>query len=165
MTKTDTISQTRARVSLWLRNLGQNANLVLSLNEEGVCGLGHASGIDCAIEVPEEGGLVYLRAPLAPWPPSRAIEACEQFLTASFFGMGTEGASFAIDPRDRELILWKGVPVAVLDEEAFDDLLSRFLNTAAWWRDQIVAGAQPPLGPGAEVGQGQGASQFMAGRA
>lgn len=127
----------RALVSLWLRRLGQGANLSLELNEEGVCGVGHVNGIDCAIEVPGEGGTVYLRAPLAPWPPVQATQVCERFLTASFFGMGTGGASFAIDPRDCELILWQAIPLATLDEASFGEWLLGFIRMAAHWRDQV----------------------------
>lgn len=159
------IHEGRAIVSLWLRRLGEGAQMTLALNEEGVCGVGHGSGIDCAIEVPQDGASVYLRAPLAPWPPEQALEVCEHFLTASFFGMGTEGASFAIDPRDRELILWQAVPLAVLDEAAFADLLFRFLDTAAWWRDQILQDAMQSHGDGAAIPGAPGASQLLVRRA
>ncbi|MEJ7929105.1 type III secretion system chaperone [Ramlibacter sp. AN1015] len=128
---------TRALVSLWLRRLGDVAGLSLQLSSEGVCGVGHESGMDCAIEVPEDGGAVYLRAPMLPWPPVHLARIAEHLLTEQFLGLGTDGATFAIDPRDRELVLWKCAPVALLDETSFQQLLMEFIQMAVHWRDEL----------------------------
>ncbi len=121
-----------------MRRIGAGAGLELQLDAEGVCGLGHASGIDCAIEVPDSEAAVYLRAPIVPWPPARLAEVAERCLTGQFLGLGTAGAGFAIDPRDRELVLWQCLPLAVLDEAAFGERLATFIDMAARWREEVL---------------------------
>jgi len=127
----------QALVNTWLAALGARAGLALRLDEEGVCGVGHVSGMDCAIEVPDGGSSVYLRAPLMAWPPRQARRIAEHCLEAQFLGLETDGASFAIDPRDSELVLWKSVPVATLDEAALASLVVGFIEAAARWRESL----------------------------
>lgn len=125
-------------VNQWLAALGARAGLALRLDEEGVCGVGHVSGLDCAIEVPEGGDGVYLRTALMPWPPRQPQRIAEHCLEAQFMGLGTDGASFSIDPRDGDLVLWKAVPVAVLDATALEHLVVSFVDAAAQWRDDLL---------------------------
>lgn len=140
-------AEAQARVNKWLAALGARAGLSLRLDDEGVCGVGHVSGIDCAIEVPDGGGSIYLRAPLMPWPPHQAQRIAEHCLEAQFLGLGTDGASFSIDPRDGDLVLWKAVPLAILDEQALATLVVNFLETAVRWRDDLLqADAVAPSG-------------------
>lgn len=126
-------------VNQWLAALGARAGLALRLDEEGVCGVGHVSGLDCAIEVPDGSDSVYLRTALMPWPPRQPQRIAEHCLEAQFMGLGTDGASFAIDPRDGELVLWKSVCVAVLDEAALEHLVVSFVDAAARWREDLLA--------------------------
>lgn len=128
----------QALVNEWLAALGAKAGLALRLDEEGVCGVGHVSGMDCAIEVPDGGSSVYLRAPLASWPPRHALRIAEYCLETQFLGLETDGASFAIDPRDGELVLWKCVPLAVLNEETLASLVVGFIEAAAGWRESLL---------------------------
>lgn len=128
----------QALVNHWLVALGARTGLALGLDEEGVCGVGHASGMDCAIEVPDGGSSVYLRAPLMAWPPRQAPLVAQYCLEAQFLGLETQGASFAIDPRDGELVLWRSVPVAVLDAEALATLVVGFIEAAARWREGLL---------------------------
>ncbi len=137
----------QALVNQWLVALGGAAGLSLRLDPEGVCGVGHASGMDCAIEVPEGGASVYLRAPLLAWPTRHPLRTAERCLEAQFLGLDTDGASFAIDPRDGELVLWKCVPVAALDAGAMARLVTGFLESAARWREDLLAAdASAPAG-------------------
>lgn len=145
------IDDPRSLVSQWLARLGAAAGLSLRLDEDGVCGIGHASGIDCAIEVPEEGGSVYLRAPLIDWPPGHPGRTAEFCLEAQFLGLGTDGASLAIDPRERELVLWMAVPVSTLDAGAMESLVVRFLETAVRWRDEIERLDSAPPSPATDA--------------
>ncbi len=133
----------QALVNEWLAALGRATGLRLRLDEEGVCGIGHASGVDCAIEVPEGGDSLYLRAPLMPWPGRHPLRMAERCLEAQFLGLATQGASFAIDPRDSELVLWQCVPLAVLDGDALARRVTGFLELAARWREDLLAADGP----------------------
>ncbi len=146
----------QALVNGWLAALGAKAGLALRLDEEGVCGVGHVSGMDCAIEVPDGGNSLYLRAPLVSWPPRQAQRIAEYCLQAQFLGLETDGASFAIDPRDGELVLWKCVPLAVLDEESMATLVVAFIEAAARWRESLLRADGTPA-------EGAHASPLMAG--
>lgn len=128
----------RALVDEWLAALGARAGLALRLDEEGVCGVGHVSGMDCAIEVPDAGGSVYLRAPLLAWPARQALRIAGRCLEAQFMGLGMDGASFAIDPVDGELVLWQAVRVSDLDEDALARLVVGFIEAAARWREDLL---------------------------
>lgn len=133
----DDIIDGRSRVNGWLETLGAATGLALALDEQGVCAVGHASGIDCALEVPADGDTIYLRAPLCHWSPQNPARVAEFCLEAHFLGLETDGASFSIDPYDRELTLWKSLPIATLDGDALAARIVRFLETAAHWRDAV----------------------------
>ena len=146
----------QALVNEWLAALGARAGLALKLDEEGVCGVGHVSGMDCAIEVPDGGRSLYLRSPLASWPPRQPQRIAECCLQAQFLGLETDGASFAIDPRDGELVLWQCVPLAALDQDAMASLVVGFIEAAARWRESLLEADATPA-------DGTHASPLMAG--
>lgn len=154
----------QALVDGWLRALGARAGLPLQLDAEGVCAIGHSSGLDCAIEVPEGAGTAYLRAPLLPWPPESAAGALGEYcLSAHFLGLGTAGACFAINPRSRELVIWKALGLSLFDATSFADALLQFLDLAAQWRDELQAFDRRELPP--PDGGAQAESPLLAARA
>lgn len=139
----------RSIVDSWLRSLGRILGWPLSLNVQGVCTIGHASGLECAVEVPDEGGCVVLRAPLMAWYPERHQALAAHCLKQQYLGLRTQGASFGIDEEDAELSLWQVMPVAGLDEAGFQGLVARFLDQAAYWQDELEVFCQGT--PGEQV--------------
>ncbi|MBL0420132.1 type III secretion system chaperone [Ramlibacter sp. AW1] len=131
-------SEEQARVNAWLRSLGAKTGLTLQLDDSGLCAVGHDCGLDCAIEVPDGHGMVYLRVPVLPWPsggqPHVLAEHC---LEASFLGMQTGGACFAVDRQDAELVLWTSRPLTALDENSFLAWVLALLETAAEWKQKL----------------------------
>lgn len=139
----------RSIVDSWLRSLGRILGWPLSLNVQGVCTIGHASGIECAVEVPDEGGCVVLRAPLMAWYPERHLELAVHCLKLQYLGLRTQGAVFGIDEEDSELSLWQVVPVAALDEAGFQGLVARFLDQAEYWQEALEVFCQEAPGEAA----------------
>jgi hypothetical protein len=74
-----------------------------------------------------------------PWRPDHPARLAERLLTEHFLGMRTNGASFAIDPHEGELVLWKACALSTLDEHSFALLVASFLQSASRWRDELEA--------------------------
>jgi len=132
-----TIDEQHAQVNRWLRRLGELAGFAPELDAEGLCAIGHRSGLECAIEVFGPHGEVVVRVPLMPWPPARPEAVASQCLQAHFLGIDTVGASFAIDPAGAELVLWKSAPLDSLDAERFPAWLDELFEAALRWRDAL----------------------------
>lgn len=131
-------SEEHARVNLWLRALGARTGLALQLGPDGVCAVGHSSGLDCAIEVPDGQNTLFLRIPLMAWPsgehPHLLAERC---LQENFIGVGAGAACFAIDRAEAELLLWLARPLDTLDETALGLLIVEFFATAVHWKQEL----------------------------
>ena len=123
----------RALVNEWLAYLGGLTRLPFHLDDDGMCTIGHASGLDCAVEVPGDGSL-YLRVGILRWEPETYPDMAERCLVAQFMGRETHGASFGVDPVDGQLVLWQERPLGSLDEKSFCLLVARLLESAARWR-------------------------------
>ena len=129
-------SDEHKKVNDWLRILGDRVRLSLKLDEEGLCAVGHLSGIDCALEVPEGCGKLYLRAPLLPLGTNS--EAALRFcMSKHFLGVSTGGAIFAIDPQDDMIVLWQARDLEGLELETFAVLLIDFFEAAQHWKDEL----------------------------
>ncbi len=129
-------SEDHVLVNHWLRALSAKTGLQLHLNEQGVCAIGHTSGLDCAIEVPEGRCRVYLNIPLMPWVGSPAALA-EHCLGENFMGINTDGASFAIDRHEGQLVIWITRRLDTLDEASFGTLIVDFFETASRSRQAL----------------------------
>lgn len=125
-------------VNDWLEYLGGQTRLVLCLDDEGVCAIGHQSGLDCVVEAPGDGS-VYLRVGILPWEPEAHPDLAERCLVAQFMGRDTHGASFGVDPVDGQLVLWQERPLISLDEKSFCQLVVQILECAAHWRSGLPA--------------------------
>lgn len=119
----------RALVNDWLQHLGRQSRVRIQLDDDGVCTIGHESGLDCAVEVPGNGS-VYLRVAMFPWEPEENPDLAERCLLASFMGIETGGAAFGVDPMDAELVLWQERPLSSLDEAGFAQMVARLLDNA-----------------------------------
>ena len=127
-----------AVVNHWLEYLGRQTRLALRLDDEGVCAIGHQSGLDCVVEAPGNGS-VYLRVGILPWEPEAHPGRAERCLIAQFMGRETHGASFGVDPVDGQLVLWQERPLSCLDEKSFSHLIVQILECAVHWRSAIPA--------------------------
>ncbi|TFZ01506.1 type III secretion system chaperone [Ramlibacter rhizophilus] len=141
----NTFTDDQQRVDRWLRALGQKAGLPLALDAQGVCAVGHASGLACAVEV--GAGEVFFRVPLMDWEPGHSASLAEFCLGEHFLGLATSGASFAIDRDEAELVLWRSMPLVVLDEASFAAALMDLLEAASHWREQLQGVLHRSLAP------------------
>ena len=129
-------AEDRALVNHWLHYLGQQSRVHLHLDHDGICTIGHASGLDCAVEVPGNGS-VYLRVAMFPWEPEDNPDLAERCLLASFIGIETGGAAFGVDPMDAELVLWQERPLSCLDDAGFARMVTRLLDNAVRLRRDL----------------------------
>lgn len=128
-------------VNHWLQELSRRTGVGLRLDDEGVCTIGHESGLDCVVEVPGNGS-VYLRVALLPWEPEENPHMAERCLLASFMGVNTGGAAFGVDPVDAELILWQERPLVSLNDASFYHLVTQILDNGVLWRLNLTAAQQ-----------------------
>jgi hypothetical protein len=131
-------SNDTAVVNNWLEYLGRQTRLTLRLDDEGVCAIGHQSGLDCVVEAPGNGS-VFLRVGILPWEPEAHPHLAERCLVAQFMGRETQGASFGVDPVDGQLVLWKERRVTSLDEKSFCHLIVQILECAVQWQSGLPA--------------------------
>ncbi|MRD46863.1 hypothetical protein GHT07_06220 [Caenimonas koreensis DSM 17982] len=127
----------KALVNHWLQHIGRQTRVGLALDHDGVCTIGHDSGLDCCVEVPDNGS-VYLRVALLPWEPEENPDLAERCLLASFMGIGTGGAAFGVDPLDAELVLWQERPLSCLNEASFAALVVQILENAVRLRNDLA---------------------------
>jgi hypothetical protein len=131
------ISDDRKRVNAWLHQSAIRSHLEIELNDEGLCAIGHASGIDCALELPEGSGKLYLRAPLLSLHQVSAT-SLRKCLAEHLLGVRTGGAIFSIDEQEDCLLLWQDASIAQLDAQSFAQWLVDFLRTASFWQEQLL---------------------------
>ena len=117
----------RERINQWLAEIVPHLNL--KLDAQGVCSVGHESGLDCAIEVPESAAIVCLRIPVAPLTTLTNTQL-RQCLATHLFGHATGGAAYGIDEEEEELVLWRTVGLAGLDAAGFAAILVQLFDTA-----------------------------------
>ncbi len=123
-------------VNFWLRTLGDRVRLAIKLDDNGLCAIGNLSGIDCALEVPQDCGKIYLRAPLLAL--DQCSEAVLRFcLSRHFMGIQSAGAIFAIDEKDSAMVLWMARDLTSLDLESFALMLVDFFEAAEHWKYEL----------------------------
>ncbi|MBC7602183.1 MAG: type III secretion system chaperone [Ramlibacter sp.] len=127
----------KSLVDHFLQYLGRQTRVKLHLDRDGVCTIGHDSGLDCCVEVPGNGS-VYLRVALFPWEPEENPDLAERCLLASFMGIGTGGAAFGVDPLDAELVLWQERPLSCLDDASFSLMVAQILDNAVRLRNDLA---------------------------
>lgn len=130
-------------VNNWLRILGARVQINLQLDHDGMCAIGHLSGIDCALEVPEGCGKIFLRAPIL------SLDLCNEAtlrfcLAQHLLGINTAGAVFAIDQKDNAMVLWQTRDLAGLDLESFAMMVVEFFEAADHWRYELDSLQRPP---------------------
>lgn len=141
---TDAARAARARVDQWLAELIPDLNL--KLDAEGVCSVGHDSGLDCGIEVPESAAQICLRIPVAPLATLGSAQL-RQCLASHLFGVGTHGALYGIDEATDELVLWRTLDLAGLDATGFAAALLHLFDTARDSASWLRSGASLPALP------------------
>ena len=123
-------------VSDWLRTLGEITGMKgLALNPQGVCAFTVDDTFDVVVEAPERDAMLYLYAPLLRLDQDHPEALYEQLLKLNYLGRQTRGAVFAINQRDRNIVLSVARPLSMLDEPRFFALMEDFLETAQhWWQ-------------------------------
>ena len=151
----------REKVGALLRHLGQKAGVELDLDSEGVCAVTYGETVTCVIEVPAHADTLYLSSTMLSLPhldESRLASLFRRLLALDFLALDTGGAIFALDERNREIVLWYSSPVERLDAVAFENVFGAFLETAVAWSAKLPGFlmAEGEHGPGdGQTGDGR----------
>ncbi|MCY4329061.1 MAG: CesT family type III secretion system chaperone [Endozoicomonadaceae bacterium] len=126
------MQQHQQKVSQWLNAIGKMKNLPLALGDDGHCTLTYGSDLACIIEVPQESkaGAVFIYSPLYKLPRIKSDQTSllKSALTLNMFGLQTSNCQISLDPRTDLLVLTLAVPIDILDEWMFSQILGDFLD-------------------------------------
>ncbi len=104
-----------------------------SLNEEGFCDLAYEE-LDLVISVPEGSDLVHLYGFILPEKP----ELFEKLLKINLLRIDTKGAFFALNEREKYIVLVQTQPVEGLNFSQFETLLQNFIETSLNWQNKLT---------------------------
>ena len=107
------------------------------LDERGMLGLQTDQGLHIELEVPADGGVLFLRAALGPLPQQDGEAVYAKLLALNFLQQQAGGASFAIDEEQHQLALSICQGIAHLDGTDFENLLRGFVSAAVDWHDKV----------------------------
>lgn len=151
-----------------LRDLGQSAGLpqALDFDDQGCARLMVDASLAIDFERDAEAGVIHVYSVLGT-APTQGAEACyRELLEANLFGGETAGATLAIDPHLREIVLCRSVQAETTTAPAFVKLVEQFIAAAEGWKERVAAQASSggtAMG-GAAPGHGEpvpGVGSFM----
>ncbi len=87
-------------------------------------------GLVTTCQADEQTGDLLLETALTPVPPERREAAASMIAAANYRGMLTDGACLGLDPAGGGVLLFRRLPLASLDADAFLRVLTRFLDVA-----------------------------------
>ncbi|MDR1255595.1 MAG: CesT family type III secretion system chaperone [Puniceicoccales bacterium] len=119
----------------------------LKLGSNGICAFKHdKSGMEFAIELPEDSDIVYFYSPICRVPYDFTEHFFEKLLENNLHGVANNQASFGLDKKTQSIVLSYSIPIYHLDTVAFENILFNFITTAEKaarntmkWLDEIVA--------------------------
>lgn len=130
-----------ARVSRWLQAAGMHSGFQLSLDADGHCSLQLDEGVQCIVEVNDDGDQVLLYMPLTRLPdrPQDAQRATQLALTMNSFGAESGVGTFGYDPRTNHVLLTISIRIDLLDELLFCSVLGEFIESGMNTRARFMS--------------------------
>ena len=116
---------------------------------------GHVFGVTAD----DSGENVFLFGEVPAPPPEREEPFRKAILEANFFGRGTGGAVFSLNPETGACVLFRSERLDRLDPKSFFSLVEKFVNTLATWKG-ISDAAQGSAGASASGGDGAESPRF-----
>jgi hypothetical protein len=116
-----------------LDELGRDVGLDgLAFGEDGYCSLALDDGRVLHLDVQEEGLLIMTALGEAPTDEKR-VRVLEALLAANAFWVGTRGATLALDPDVRQVLLMRREPLEVLKRRGLRELLGEVIEASDVW--------------------------------
>ncbi|MBI9091430.1 MAG: type III secretion system chaperone [Desulfobacterium sp.] len=116
-----------------ITNIGLEFGLELTLNEDGVASLLIDDKFEIEFEYVEDRDTLFVSSALGKLEGSGNETIYRALLDANLYGQKTGGASFALDDRTNEVILFFQVKAGTTAYEEFRATMERYLNTLADW--------------------------------
>jgi hypothetical protein len=129
-----------------LEQLGREVELGgLAFTEEGYCSLGLDTG-----RVQDDGLLFMTALGEAPEGESR-VRVLELLLGANAFWVGTQGATLALDPGLRQVLLMRKEPLDALQRHGLRPVIGELIEAGERWAAQLERADQAPDGDAADA--------------
>jgi hypothetical protein len=129
-----------------LDQLGSDVELHgLTFSEEGYCSLGLDTGRVLHLDVQADGLLLMTVLGEAPTGERRA-PVLEMLLGANAFWVGTQGATLALDPALRQVLLMRKEPLQVLERRGLREVVGEIIATSERWAGTLKGADQPAEG-------------------
>lgn len=125
-------------INQWLATLSDHANIPpLKLDDNGVCAIKYNHEVECVLEFPHQGDVIYFYSPMGSIPTENTTDFLKHLLKANLFCLETHGATFAIDEIHNRVILCYPQPIILLDETLFLNAINNFLEIAYIWHEKL----------------------------
>jgi hypothetical protein len=125
-----------------LSSYGQSVGLLdLAFDAHGCARLKFTDDVAVNLEVDRACDCVQLYTELGPVPAGPCEDLFREMLEGNLFGTRTRGATLAIDPVQRDLLLCRRVELATADPASFAHALEEFVVAATHWLQVFGSGA------------------------
>jgi hypothetical protein len=135
-----------AEIAPWqalLKQLGSEIELDgLGFTEAGYCCLGLDTGRVLHLEVQPDGLLFMTVLGEAP-TDERRTAVLEALLGANAFWVGAQGATLALDPALRQVLLMRKEPLAVLEQRGLREVIGEIVAASERWAGELRGAAAP----------------------
>jgi hypothetical protein len=122
-----------------LAKLGSDIGLAgVAFTEEGYCSLGLEDGRVLHLDVEDDSLVLMMALGEAPAGAGR-LKVLEALLAANAFWIGTQGATLALDPDLRQVLLMRKEPLAVLERQGLREVVEDVIEAA----ERLAAVLQP----------------------
>ena len=131
-----------------IAQLAQETKLFdLKLDENGCARLVFDQSINIDIEhVQDENQLVLYAVLELPQTGDNRSAVLEKLLKANYFGRGTGGAVFSLDPWKNDILLTKTLDLNHCDWVEFSNALDSLVNAVEHWQAELTAAPTQPAG-------------------
>jgi hypothetical protein len=127
-----------------LEQLGRDVELDgLAFSAEGYCSLGLDTGRVLHLDVQEDGLLFMTVLGEAPDGESR-VRVLELLLGANAFWAGTQGATLALDPGLRQVLLMRKEPLHALEQRGLRPVIGEMIEAGERWAAQLKGADERP---------------------
>lgn len=128
-----------------LNDLGLTMGLAnLKFNEEGCARLVFDGKTSVNLESDAETGLLQIYTDLGPLPAEGREALYLSLLEGNLFGLGTQGATLAVDSANREVVLCRTLTANEQSASTFVAIIESFVNSAEQWRAQLDGSPTTP---------------------
>jgi hypothetical protein len=131
-----------------LNDLGITMGLPgLKFNEEGCARLLFDGRTPVSLEHQADSGQVQIYSELGQLPPEGRETLYLALLEGNLFGLGTQGATLAVDGTNQEVILCRTLIAEEMTSATFSATLESFVTCVEHWRARINGVSQPVRTP------------------